>query len=451
MPANARREWAAALALAFACLLSTLVQTIVIPIQAQLPELIGADAQTTSWVVTVTIAVACALSPVTGRLGDLYGRRRVAYALLIGQAIGAILCAIAWEPWALIVGRGFQGLAVGLIPLSMSILSQVISPSRLPAVVAAASSTLGIGAAFGLPLGAWLSATIGWRGLFWLCLLLGVIAIIGIRIAVPRVGHAPGGRFDVGGAVLNIVGSGALIFGLDRSVTAGWADPVTITTLAGGAAALLAGGWHMLRTAYPLVDMRVAVRPRVLLTNIVSGLQNFAAMGILVALPQVLTAAPVDGVGIGLDPLAGSAVLMLNGISQFLATPVAAHLTRTHDPRLVLAGGVSLVAGALGFSLLGLGSLPALIAVNVVAGLGLGAAFAAIPQIIMAAVPAADVAAANGVNAQVRMFGTASAAAVIGAIVATLAAPASFIVAVIAAAASAVAAAILSFTIPPQR
>ncbi|MFG2042996.1 MFS transporter [Dactylosporangium sp. NPDC048998] len=417
---SGRGDRNAVAALVFACLNASLVQTIVFPIQAELPGILGEPREITAWVVTATVASACAFAPVTGRLGDLWGRRRMAIVLLLALALGSVLAGLAGNAGMLIAGRALQGLAIGLIPLSMSIMKEVVPARQLGGAIALAAGTMGVGAALGIPLGALITRWLDWHALFWVSFALAVVTVPWLLAAVPASAHRAAGGFDWVGASGNVVGSTTLLVGLAEAVTLGWMSTTTLTLIGVGTAILVTANIVMAGSRSPLIDVRVAMRPRVLLTNALSLLLNYATMSTMVAFPQILSL-PVDTeAGLGLAPTLASMIMMANGMAQALATPLAARLSSAVDPKFMVTGGSAFVGIGVLAAVLGMGSPWALLAVNVVVGVAFGVAFAAIPQIIMSAVPAGDVAAANGLNAQIRIFGTAGAASVTGAILATV-------------------------------
>ncbi|MFJ2306712.1 MFS transporter [Streptomyces sp. NPDC087787] len=450
-----RGDRTAVAALVFGCLNASLVQTIAFPIQAELPDLLAQPREVTAWVVTATVASASAFAPVSGRLGDIWGRKRVALVLVGLLAVGSLLSGLAPGVGVLIAGRAVQGIAIGLIPLSMSIMKEILPADRLGTALALASATMGVGAAFGIPLGAAMTEWAGWRSIFWVSLALSLVAAAWIAVTVPVAEGRATDRFDLVGAATNIVGSAVLLIGIAEALTLGWDSPVTLALVIGGAACLALGWLAMARNPSPLIDVRVSVRPRILRTNMLSLLINFATMTIMVVFPQLLVLPARSPAGFGLSPVAASLIMMANGVSQAIATPFLARILRRVEPRTVAAAGAAIVTVAITAAIV-LTSPQSLLAVNIVVGAAFGVVFAAIPQIIMSAVPAEDAAAANGLNAQIRIFGTAGAATVAGALIAAesiggVPSASGFALSLGIAAAASGLATLLSMLIPAQR
>src|SRR5690606_1917878 len=129
----------------------------------------------TTWVVTITLLVAAVATPISGRLGDMYGKRRIIFALLVALMIGSLVAALSQSIVGMIVGRGLQGLTTGVIPLGIAIMRDVLRPARLGTAVAFMSATMGVGGAIGMPVAAYIAENFDWHMLFWLSFGLGVI------------------------------------------------------------------------------------------------------------------------------------------------------------------------------------------------------------------------------------------------------------------------------------
>ena len=416
-------------ALAFTNFVAGLVQTIVIAVQGELPAMLEAPRSLTAWVVTATVMVGAALSPVIGRLGDLHSRKKV-LAIVMGLCVlGSVIGGVADSAWGVIVGRGLQGVAIAAIPLGISILKEVAPPASLGRGIAIVSGGLAAGSALGLPLGALIAGGLGdWIAGFWVCGALSVIALGWIVLYVPDAripdgetaddgSHTPG-RFDAVGAVLVVIGTSGLIVGLSQGLTRGWTSAFTLTALILGTLAGCAAWIHMWRTQDPLLDLRASMRRPVLLTNLAAALLNFALMASFVALPQIMSLQPGGGVGLGLSVFAASLIMTANGLATVAATPLIGWLTTRWGPRATLILGGAVVTAQLALTLPASGNSWLLLALNIFLGVGFGLCFAGAPQLIMASVAARDVGAANGLNAQLRIFGTAAAGAVAGAILA---------------------------------
>lgn len=405
-------------ALVFVSLVAGLLQSIVLQIQDDLPALLDSTREVTGWIVTSTILAACAFSPVSSRLGDMLGRKRVTVSLLVVLAGGCVVSALAPNVWIVIMGRAFQGLAIGVIPLAMSILKDIVPPARLGGTIALISGSLGIGSALGLPLGALINGYVGWRGIFWVCFLLAVVGAGWVQLSVPAQQLRSPGDFDALGALGLGFSVTALLIGLAQSLSWGWLSAPTLTTLVAGGASLSVTLVHLWRRKHPIIDIRASLATRILLTNSSALLMNFSMMGAIIVFPQLM-ALPADApAGLGIDRVAAGLIMMTSGVTTAVATPVIASLNNRIGPKRLMVSGTFTVGICLAFSLLIPWGAGLFLGVNIGLGFGFGMSFAAMPQIIMGSVNRKQAASANGLNAQLRFFGTAAASAILAAVLA---------------------------------
>src|SRR5690606_36630798 len=202
--------------LAFVGLCSAFMFTLVVPLQAELPLLLNASREDTTWVVTITLLVAAVATPISGRLGDMYGKRRVVIALLSILIRGSIIAAVSASIVGVIIGRALQGAVTGVVPLGIAILRDVLPPARLGTTVALMSATRGVGGAVGMPVAALLAQHADWHTLFWLAAGLGVVGLVLVILVIPDDVLLAPGRLDIPGAIGLAIGLTGLLLYVSR-------------------------------------------------------------------------------------------------------------------------------------------------------------------------------------------------------------------------------------------
>lgn len=407
-------------ALAFAGLNSAFMFTLVVPLQGELPVLLDTSRENTSWVVTVTLLVAAVVTPIAGRLGDMYGKRRVVLVLILGLIVGSAIAALSTSIVGVLIGRGLQGLTMGVMPLGIAIMRDVLRPARLGTAVALMSATMGVGGALGMPIAAYIAEVFDWHLLFWMAAALGALSLLGVWFNVPEDSLIAGGRLDVPGAIGLAIGLTGILLFVSRGADWGWGSPAALTSVGIGAAVLVVWGFYELRAKHPLVDLRIAARPTVLITNLASIGMGFAMFSSNVTFPQLLELPPEVGVGFGLTMMQAALCIMPAGLIMMALSPLSGFLERSIGPRPLFTIGAFATASAYVFVLLWSSEVWHIVVANAIIGVGIAFTFAAMPMIIMSAVPAHETGVSNGLNALCRSMGTSSAAAVMGGVLAAL-------------------------------
>lgn len=406
--------------LAAAGIVAALMQTLVVPLIGDLPRLLNTTASNASWVITATLLAGAVATPITGRLGDLYGKRRMLLVCTVPLIAGSLVCALAGSVVPMIAGRGLQGIGMGIVPLGISALRDVLPAERLGTSIAVMSASMGIGGALGLPLAAAVAENADWRVLFWGSAVLSAGVATLIRLLVPAAPPRGGGGFDALGALGLGTGLGCLLLAVSKGADWGWASATTIGLFAGAVVVLAIWGWWELRAADPLVDLRVTVRKQVLLTNAASIVVGFAMYAQSLIVPQLLQLPVSTGYGLGQSMLAMGLWMAPAGLVMMAVSPLGARLSAARGPKVTLVVGSAVIALGYGSSVLLLGSTWGLLIVTCVCGGGVGLAYGAMPALIMGAVPLSETASANSLNTLMRSIGTSVSAAVVGVVLAQM-------------------------------
>jgi len=281
--------------------------------------------------------------------------------------------------------------------------------------VALMSSSLGIGGAIGLPLTGIVAEQASWRWLFGGAAVLGVLLVVAVLRWVDESPVRAGGRFDLPGAVGLAVGLVCLLLAISKGTE--WGALTAFALL--GAAVVVFGLWGRfeLRSRSPMVDLRVSARPAVLWTNVASVLIGFAMFAGFLVTTQVLQAPVATGYGFGLSLVLAGLVLLPIGGAMGVFSPVSARLSARFGARTTLLLGTSvLIVGNAGMAAIP-GTVVLIMVATTVSAIGAALAYSALPLLIMDAVPATETAAANSLNALMRMLGTSSCSAVAAAVV----------------------------------
>lgn len=307
--------------LAFAGITAAIMQTLVTPLIAELPQLLDTTSSNAVWVITATLLVAAVSVPVSGRLGDLVGKRRMLLACSVPLIAGSVVCALSSSVVPMIVGRGLQGMGMGMVPLGIALLRDVVPAEKLSSSIALVSASMGIGGGLGLPIAAAVAQYANWRVLFWGAAVMAVVVATLVWFLIPDIpAGAKGQRFDLPGALGLGAGLVCLLLAVSKGADWGWGSATTIGLFVAAVVVLLGWGVWELRTRDPLVDLRTTARPRVLLTNLASVFVGCAMYASMLVLPQLLQFPEATGYGLGQSMLAAGLWMAPGGIMMMIVS-----------------------------------------------------------------------------------------------------------------------------------
>ena len=403
-------------ALSFVVMLVAVLQTLVIPVLTDIGEQLGVSPSAVGWVVTANLLAAAVMTPILGRLGDVYGKRPVLLWILVAMVLGSLLAAATSSLVLLVVGRVLQGASYGLFPLGIAVLRDALPAERLTSAMAIVSGTLGVGGGFGLVLtGLLTSGGADYRRIFWLATAVSVIGLVLAWWVVPRTEQPAGGRVDWWGGLVLGLSLVLLLLPLSQAHLWGWASAATIGCLIGSVVVFAA--WFAMehRITMPLVAPAMLTHRPVLVTNL-AGLCVGMAMFIsfLGVSMFVQTPTALAGYGFSASVLAASVVYLLPGaLVGVLASPLAGRLVWRAGGRLTLV--LALVLATAGFLLLAAlhDASWQVIAGAILVNTGVSVGYAAMPALLVAEVAVEDTGVANSVNSIARATGSAIASAVV--------------------------------------
>lgn len=389
---------------AYAALVVTLLQTLVVPLTPRFPQLFDTTASMAAWIVTATLLTGAIATPILSRLADMVGKRRIILVSLALVLVGSLIAPFGGIV-GIIVGRSLQGIGTAIIPVTMALMRDHVPHERLRPALALISAMLGIGGGLGIPLGGVIMKLAGWQSIFWLSAIMTALAIVAIVRAIePEERTVHGGSFDLRGAVVLSIGLTTFLVGMSKAGEWGFASPLTISLILIGLAVL--GLWTLLqsRTKHPLMSMRTAFERPIFMVNVAALLLGFTMfMNLLVTTVQLQNLRVEHGFELG--PQAAGLAMLPSAIISGLMAPVSARIAERFSPRVLLVLGSLIVATGY---LLRWGMSPNVgmvifWATFLTVGISLG--YSALPMIVVHHVDRADTASANGLNALLRSIG----------------------------------------------
>ncbi|MDG4857150.1 MFS transporter [Streptomyces sp. T-3] len=286
-----------------------------------------------------------------GRIGDLFGRRRLFLTGLALFGAASLLATFAWDPASFLAGRALQGLgAAAIVPTGMSLLTTTFpeGPQRDRAL-AISGTVLSLGFTVGMVLGGVLTDTLGWRSTMGLLALFTLLVLPLAPALLTESRHPERPRLDIPGAITVTSGLLSLIYALSTAAEHGFGNAPVLITLIAGLALLTAFGVIEARTAQPLVSLPMLRRRTVAWGNL-AGLVTFSMMSTVIFALTLYLQEILD-----LSAFRTGLIFGVVGVAGIVTGSVAPKVIGRFGARRTLVGSL-LLQGALTATLLGLGT-----------------------------------------------------------------------------------------------
>ncbi len=379
------------------------------------------DVSQVSLVLSAYLVTGVALSPIAGKLGDIYGKKRVLTAILVFYAAAVSVTGFSPSYSFMVASRAVQGVGLTIFPLAMSLVREEFPREMVPRAQGILSGLFGAGFAVSLPLGAFVSNAYGWRATYHsavpVVIAVTIAAFLFLRESPYR---RPLAFVDYSGATLLAASLALLVLGLSQGPAWGWESVPVLGLLIGGAALIVptiaVEMYHHRRGRDVILDFRLLRRRNVLATNLIVLVSGF---GMFLAF-QALTfrfryPSPV---GFGEDIFHTGLSFVAFAVPMLLFAPLASvAVTRLGTRPMTVVG---CLLSALGFYLVTLaGDVLQTIVCLFVIGAGLAVMNASVINLLVLTVEPRDMGLATSLNAVFRNIGSSVGAPIAGSLMAT--------------------------------
>jgi EmrB/QacA subfamily drug resistance transporter len=404
-----------ALVLAICCMSLFIVGIDVTIVNVALPSIqreLHAPVSGLQWVVDAYTIVVASFLMLSGSTGDRIGRRRTFQTGLALFTLGSLACSLAPALGWLVAFRALQALGGSMLnPVAMSIITNTFTdPAERARAIGLWGAVFGISLALGPVVGGALVTSVGWRGIFWVNIPVGVAAIILTALFVPESRAPRARRLDPVAQILIVVLLASLTYGIIEGPNAGWASARILTCFGLAAAALISLIAYEPRRDEPLIDLRF-FRSAPFSGATVIAICAFAALGGLLFL-NTLYLQDVRGY----SALRAGLYLLPIGAMTLLLAPVTGRIVAARGPRLpLIVAGIATTAGGIMLTRLTRdSSVGYLMACYVVLGIGCGTVNAPITNTAMSGMPRSQAGVAAGIASTSRQVGSTLGVAILG-------------------------------------
>jgi EmrB/QacA subfamily drug resistance transporter len=412
--------------LAAAAAAFSLMQSLVTPVLPTIQRDLHTSAGTVTWVLTAWLLAASVATPLMGRISDMIGKDRTLLVALAAIAVGCLVAALAPNIGVLIVARVLQGLGGAVFPVSFGILRDEFRPAQVSSAVGAMAAVIATGSGLGIVLAGPIAGALNWRWLFWIP--MGVVVLVSLAAwrFVPASPHRTPGRVNWLASVLLSGWLVALLLPLSEATSWGWGSTRTLALLA--VAVLLFAGWLVaeLRSANPLIDMRMMRLPAVWTTNLVALLFGAVMFGVFAFLPQLMQVPAASGYGFGASVTASGLLMLPMLVTMALFGSLSGPLSRWIGSKAQLLAGAALSTVACTALAFEHGERLSVATAGGVFGIGLGLVYSSMINLIVQSVPMHQTGTASGMNTNIRTIGASIGTAVVSAVVTSHPGPGGF-------------------------
>jgi EmrB/QacA subfamily drug resistance transporter len=403
------------LVLAICCMSLFIVGLDVTIVNVALPSIgheLHAGVSGLQWTIDAYTLVLASLLMLAGSTADRFGRRRTFQTGLAVFSAGSLLCSVAPGLGWLVAFRTVQAVGGSMLnPVAMSIITNTfIEPKERAKAIGIWGGVVGLSMALGPIAGGLLVETVGWRGIFWVNVPVGIAAIVLTALFVPESRAARARKLDAVGQALVIILLASLVYGLIEGPGSGWTSAKILTCFGVAALALMALARYEPRRDEPLIDLRF-FRSAPFSGAVVIAICAFAALGGFL-LVNTLYLQDV----LGLTPLLAGVYTLPMAAMTAIGSPLSGRLvaSRGTRPSLIVAGVGITSAGLILTHLTSGTATIVLIASYVLFGIGFGMVNAPITNSTVSGMPRSQAGVAAGVASTSRQVGTSLGVAVIG-------------------------------------
>jgi EmrB/QacA subfamily drug resistance transporter len=281
--------------------------------------------------------------PASGWLGDRFGGKRIMLASVVIFTVASALCGAATSLGELVLFRIIQGIGGGLmVPVGMALLYRTFPPAERVRASSILVIPTAMAPALGPVLGGILVTEASWRWVFYVNVPIGIAALVFGSVYLQEQREPSPGPFDLAGFLLSAAGLGSLMYGVSEGPFKGWGTPLIVSTIVAGAVLLVATVLVELRTAHPMIDVRLFKDRLFRSSTAVLGIGSAAFLGLLFLVALFFQD------GLGLSALQSGLSTFPEAIGVMLGAQVVTRLLYpVVGPRRIMIAGLLILAGTL--------------------------------------------------------------------------------------------------------
>ncbi|MEI6796477.1 MAG: MFS transporter [Methanomassiliicoccales archaeon] len=381
------------------------IEIMLVPALPNIAKEFPGEAQWISWVLSAYMLVGAVATPLLGRLGDIYGKKKVMLIAMIIYTLGLLGCAISWSITSLIIFRAIQGVGLGMFPLAFGIVRDTFPKKQIPMAIGIISAMFSVGVSIGFVGGGYIVSAFSWRDCFYI-----VIPALAIMTGVAYVtikgqGETRQGSLDLLGAGLLGGGIFCLLFSLTQGEKWGWTSAAIIGLFLLCIIFLASFILWEKRAKDPIMSLRLLCERGILGANVAALFVGLTLFLFFQTLPFFLMG-PVQYGGFGLtDTFTVGLYMLPSAVAQLIFAPLAGKMARKVSADKILAVGLAVTVIGYVFLILMHAEVWQVLLAVFVTGAGLGVCMVSLINVVALSSPQKDFGVASGMNTLFRIVG----------------------------------------------
>jgi EmrB/QacA subfamily drug resistance transporter len=415
MPKNgSKRKWGVLAIISFSLFMLMLDVTIVNIALPSIMKDFKSSLSSIEWIMNVYVLVFAALLLTLGKLGDIFGRKRLFLVGLAVFTVASLGCGLSPNLTVLLISRGVQAVgAAFMMPATLSIINVEFDKKQRGLALGVWGAVAGGANALGPIIGGTLVDSFSWHWIFAINIPIGVIAFIaGLKVVKESVDERIDRHIDIPGVLIISLALFCLTYALIEGQGYGWTSATILGLFIAAAAGLVAFVFIELKTTSPLAQLRLFRDRNFAAGNIVGMVVNFGMIGLLFLLILYLQ------IVLKIDALTAGLWILPFPLAIVMVAPFAGRLTDKIGGRWILFAGALLTA--LGFYLMmdmtGVSAWTDLLLGLIICGAGIGMVMAPVTTVIMASTPVQQSGMGAGILSTIRQIGSVMGLSVLGAV-----------------------------------
>lgn len=361
------------------------------------------DVPLATWIITIYLVVGAVAIPVFGKLGDIYGKKKMLTITMCIYTVAVTLTGfsrdISDSIYVMFAFRAVQGIGMSMFPLAFSLIRDEFPVERIAVAQGVISAMFGVGTAVGFVVGGFVINNWGWQWTYHTVIPFVAVATLFVAFKIRESPVRMKSKVDYVGAGLLAIGLLGFLVAVTEGNNLGWTDPVILTLFAVAAGGILAFVYEEIKAKEPLIRPALMKVRDIALTNVIGlviGFGMFGAQSVIALLAQFK---------FGLDPLHTGLLLLPMSVTSLVVGPVAGMIVKKHGPKWPIVAGMMIPLIAFAYLYLNHATKFDLTAGATIMAAGLGFGMVGSINMIIISTPQVETAISSAMNMILRTVG----------------------------------------------